>query len=178
MYNNNYVWKGEGPNIIFINHSLRTLLSTLGFLRQYSACITDNQPSKSVSCSMFLLFYVEHCQCITYIFFAIYCRLYEFCLPDTRQSRDNVTPWCCVYGKYILQYLVGPLLDNFSDVDIGLWGRAIYVEQYFFKFFLIEKLRQLTHVVGILSHKGIARRALPASGGKDVMGGGGNRKSK
>ena len=46
----------------------------------------------------------------------------------------------------------------------------------FFNFFLIEKLRQLTHVVGTLSHKGIARRALPASGGKDVDGG--NRKSK
>ena len=41
-------------------------------------------------------------------------------------------------------------------------------------FFFIEKLRQLTHVVGTLSHKGIARRALPASGGKDVDGG--NRK--
>ena len=40
--------------------------------------------------------------------------------------------------------------------------------------FFIEKLRQLTHVVGTLSHKGIARRALPASGGKDVDGG--NRK--
>ena len=39
-------------------------------------------------------------------------------------------------------------------------------------FFFIEKLRQLTHVVGTLSHKGIARRALPASGGKDVVGGG------
>ena len=37
--------------------------------------------------------------------------------------------------------------------------------------FFIEKLRQLTHVVGTLSHKGIARRALPASGGKDVVGG-------
>ena len=35
----------------------------------------------------------------------------------------------------------------------------------------IEKLRQLTHVVGTLSHKGIARRALPASGVKDVDGG-------
>ena len=43
---------------------------------------------------------------------------------------------------------------------------------HFFKFiFFIEKLRQLTHVVGTLSHKGIARRALPASGGKDVDGG-------
>ena len=39
------------------------------------------------------------------------------------------------------------------------------------KFFFIEKLRQLTHVAGTLSHKGIARRALPASGGKDVDGG-------
>ena len=29
---------------------------------------------------------------------------------------------------------------------------------------------QLTHVVVTLSHKGIARRALPASGGKDVVG--------
>ena len=42
--------------------------------------------------------------------------------------------------------------------------------------FFIEKLRQLTHVVGTLSHKGIARRALPASGGKDVDGGGGIEK--
>ena len=41
----------------------------------------------------------------------------------------------------------------------------------FFLIFFIEKLRQLTHVVGTLSHKGIARRALPASGGKDVVGG-------
>ena len=39
-------------------------------------------------------------------------------------------------------------------------------------FFIIEKLRQLTHVVGTLSHKGIARRALPASGVQDVDGGG------
>ena len=41
----------------------------------------------------------------------------------------------------------------------------------FFNFFIIiKKLRQLTHVVGNLSHKGIARRALPASGGKDAVG--------
>ena len=33
----------------------------------------------------------------------------------------------------------------------------------------IEKLRLLTHVVGTLSHKGIARRALSASGGKDAV---------
>ena len=37
-----------------------------------------------------------------------------------------------------------------------------------FKFFK-EKLRLLTHVVGNLSHKRIARRALPASGGKDAV---------
>ena len=43
---------------------------------------------------------------------------------------------------------------------------------FFFFFFFIEKLRQLTHVVGTLSHKGIARRALPASGVKGVDGGG------
>ena len=50
-----------------------------------------------------------------------------------------------------------------------------YKSQLFFYLFLfIEKLRQLTHVLGTLSHKGIARRALPASGGKDVDGG--NRK--
>ena len=30
-------------------------------------------------------------------------------------------------------------------------------------------MRLLTHVVGHLSHKGIARRALPASGGKDAV---------
>ena len=42
--------------------------------------------------------------------------------------------------------------------------------------FFIEKLRQLTHIVGTLSHKGIAPGALLASGGKDVVGG--NRKSK
>ena len=44
-------------------------------------------------------------------------------------------------------------------------------------FIIIEKLKQLTHVVGTLSHKGIARRALPASGGKDVVGGGGGGES-
>ena len=43
---------------------------------------------------------------------------------------------------------------------------------FFFLNFFIEKLRQLTHVVGTLSHKGIARRALPASGVKGVEGGG------
>ena len=37
-------------------------------------------------------------------------------------------------------------------------------------FFIIEMLGLLTHVVGNLSHKGIARRALPASGGKDAVG--------
>ena len=39
-----------------------------------------------------------------------------------------------------------------------------------------EKLRLFTHIVGNLSRKGIARRALPASGGKDVVGG--NKKCK
>ena len=38
-----------------------------------------------------------------------------------------------------------------------------------FSIFFIEKLRQLTHVVGNLSHKGVARRALPASWGKDAV---------
>ena len=47
--------------------------------------------------------------------------------------------------------------------------REVRIEN--FLIFFIEKLRQLTHVVGTLSHKGIARRALPASGGKDVVGG-------
>ena len=54
------------------------------------------------------------------------------------------------------------------------------LDQYFWMKFsgclfliFIEKLRQLTHVVGTLSHKGIARRALPASGVKGVDGGGG-----
>ena len=42
----------------------------------------------------------------------------------------------------------------------------------------IETLRQLTHVVGNLSHKGIARRALPASGGKDAVGGGNKKVNK
>ena len=42
---------------------------------------------------------------------------------------------------------------------------------HFFFLFFKEKLRQLTHAVGTLPHKGIARRALPASGGKDVDGG-------
>ena len=36
-----------------------------------------------------------------------------------------------------------------------------------------EKQGLLTNVVGNLSHKGIARRAFPASGGKDEVGGGG-----
>ena len=34
-----------------------------------------------------------------------------------------------------------------------------------FFIFFIEKLRLFAHVVGSPSHKGIARRALPASGG-------------
>ena len=38
-----------------------------------------------------------------------------------------------------------------------------------FPFFIIEKLRLLTHLVGNLSHKGIVRRALPVSGGKDAV---------
>ena len=49
---------------------------------------------------------------------------------------------------------------------------------FFFFFFFIEKLRQLTHVVGTLSHKGIARRALPASGVKGVDGGGNRKENK
>ena len=36
--------------------------------------------------------------------------------------------------------------------------------------YFTEKLRLFTHVVGNLSHKGVARRALPASGGKDAVG--------
>ena len=51
-------------------------------------------------------------------------------------------------------------------------GRPFFY--FIFLIFFIEKLRQLTHVVGTLSHEGIARRALPASGVKDVDGG--NRK--
>ena len=39
----------------------------------------------------------------------------------------------------------------------------------FFIFFTV-KLILFTHVVGNMSHKGIARRALPASGGKDAVG--------
>ena len=38
-----------------------------------------------------------------------------------------------------------------------------------FKVFFTEKLRLFTHVVGNLSPKGIARRALPASGGIDAV---------
>ena len=45
---------------------------------------------------------------------------------------------------------------------------------YIYIYIFLEKLRQLTHVVGTLSHKGIARRALPASGVKGEDGG--NRK--
>ena len=41
----------------------------------------------------------------------------------------------------------------------------------FFNFFIIEKLKLFAHVVGSPSHIGIARRALPASGGKDAVGG-------
>ena len=44
-----------------------------------------------------------------------------------------------------------------------LWNFGVYA------LFFIEKLRQFTNVVGNLSHKGIARRALPASGGKDAV---------
>ena len=42
---------------------------------------------------------------------------------------------------------------------------------YLICIFFIETLRQLTHVVGNLSHRGVARRALPASGGEDAVGG-------
>ena len=63
-----------------------------------------------------------------------------------------------------------------NDFKIKAYGNVILhncsVARYFLIFF-IEKLRQLTHVVGNLSHKGIARRVLPASGGKDAVGGGG-----
>ena len=44
------------------------------------------------------------------------------------------------------------------------------VEVIYFIYF-IEKLRLFAHVVGSPSHKGIARRALPASGVKDEVGG-------
>ena len=54
-------------------------------------------------------------------------------------------------------------LENFRSESFS-------IRTSFFLFF-IEKLRQLTHVVGTLSHKGIARRALPASGVKGVDGG-------
>ena len=37
-------------------------------------------------------------------------------------------------------------------------------------FIIIEKLGMLTHVVGNLSHKGIAQRVLPAYGVKDAAG--------
>ena len=53
-------------------------------------------------------------------------------------------------------------------------GSICHQLDFYFIFYFIEKLRQLTHVVGTLSHKGIARRALPASGVKGVDGG--NRK--
>ena len=39
-----------------------------------------------------------------------------------------------------------------------------------FLIFFTEKLRLFAHVVGNLSYKGIAERALPASGGKDAVG--------
>ena len=53
---------------------------------------------------------------------------------------------------------------------LSFWG---YYGQY--GYFFTEKLRLFAHVVGNLSHKGIARRALPASGGKNAEGGGGNK---
>ena len=51
LYNNNYVWEGVGPNVnyIYLPFSQIFIENILGFLRQYSACITDNQLSKSVS---------------------------------------------------------------------------------------------------------------------------------
>ena len=64
----------------------------------------------------------------------------------------------------------------FSRIGITLVRTMVQILKmhFYFIFLFIEKLRQLTHVVGTLSHKGIARRALPTSGGKDVDGG--NRK--
>ena len=50
----------------------------------------------------------------------------------------------------------------------SFWGYNYGQYGYFFT----EKLRLFAHVVGNLSHKGIARRALPASGGKNAEGGG------
>ena len=54
--------------------------------------------------------------------------------------------------------------------DGGLKSQPTPPPLNFPSLFIIEKLGLLTHVVGNLSHKGIARRALPASGGKDAVG--------
>ena len=53
-----------------------------------------------------------------------------------------------------------------------MYLRYVVITQNIFRYFLffIEKLRLLTHEGGNLSHKGIARRALPASEGKDAVG--------
>ena len=72
----------------------------------------------------------------------------------------------------IAEQLLLQLLWQFYDLIILIKSITCFFLNLFFIF--LEKLRQLTHVVGTLSHKGIARRALPASGGKDVDGG--NRK--
>ena len=81
------------------------------------------------------------------------------------------------------EFSIPPVQHPFSDSNIS-FSQTDIIEAIdeikpnaspgpdFFNFlFFIEKLRQLTHVVGTLSHKGIARRALPASGVKGVDGG-------
>ena len=54
----------------------------------------------------------------------------------------------------------------YNSCPTGYVNNIVFFKFYFY---FIEKLRQLTHVVGNLSHKGIARRALPASGGNIVV---------
>ena len=71
------------------------------------------------------------------------------------------------------------LCDHWNfDTSIGLcswfenddYGPPTTLFFSFLNFFIIEKLRLFAHAVGSPSHKGIARRALPASGGKDGVG--------
>ena len=56
------------------------------------------------------------------------------------------------------------LILNLLGLIISRKDRGSLFLNYF-----IVKLRLLTHVVDHFFHKGIARRALPASGGKDAV---------
>ena len=102
--------------------------------------------------------------------FAVYSRGYLIFWTDTTEeniTRDGSEPMICTIKS--VRRLEKTLDTQYPCSHLRTLSQVFLI--------FIEKLRQLTHVVGTLSHKGIARRALPASWGKDVVGGG-DRKSK